>query len=229
MTAFTRLYMHLEVAGTGAPIAGEAADLDFMRKIVLSGMNWTIKRSDEETRSARGPARGSARATATAGTGGSSSSASSRVRAEPEVLEISKPMDKASTQMLTQLTAGNKLNVIVSLAGALESSFLLTITLTNARITEFKLNVKDGEKAGEVEEDWTFNYDTISFAYKTEAAPGGTAKTLSSSHKRDAGDSTEKSSTGVEKVMTAYKDLSSESDKRQAATDLRKAFEKDKL
>ncbi|MBV8605551.1 MAG: type VI secretion system tube protein Hcp [Pelomonas sp.] len=207
MTAFTRLYMHLEVAGTGAPIAGEAADIDFMRKIVLSSVNWTIKRADEKTRTA----------------------ARSLARAEPEVLEISKPMDKASTQMLTQLNAGNKLKAIVSLASATESSFLLTITLTNARIIEYKLSVKDGEKGGEVEEDWTLNYDSIAFAYKTEAPPGGTAKTLSSSHQRHPTASTEKSASGADKVLSAYSELGSLEEKKLAADKLKSAFTRDRL
>ncbi len=141
--------MQLKVADTGEVIAGESADAGFPGQIQLSSVSWDMGREKGE-----------------AGSG------STRGRVEPGEFEISKLMDTASTSMLSQLRFGTRLSAVVTLVSPDANSFKLTITLTNARINDFKVDAKDGEKSGEVKEDWTFTYSDIKVEYKPpEGAP----------------------------------------------------------
>lgn len=206
MPTFSRLHMYLEVADSSAPITGEAADLDFLRQISLKSFNWRISRANKERRAA--------------------SSMGDRGRAVPDAFDISKSMDKASTPMLTRLTAGTKLNAIITLAAHDESNFRFTAKLSNIRIVEYKVNGKDGDKSGDIDEDWTFNYDSITVEYVPELSPGErVAKPLSSTHKRSAQDS-DKGASGVQGVLSAYGALAAP-EKKSAAAQLKSGDEKD--
>lgn len=202
MPSFSRLHMYLEVASSSAPITGEAADLDFLRQICLKSFNWRINRAAKDT-------------------GGGSD----RGRAAPEAFEISKSMDKASTQMLSKLTAGTKLNAIITLAAHEESNFRFTAKLSNIRIVHYQISGKDGDKSGEIDEDWTFNYDSITLEYVPEPAPNErVAKPLSSNHKRSAQDSDRGSADG-KSVLSAYKVLAP-ADQKSTATTLKSEYDK---
>lgn len=167
MPTFSRLHMYLEVADKSLPIVGDSTDLDFLRQIRLTGFSWKLVRQPHQE---------------------------SNSRPQPEVFTFTKSMDKASTQMLTRLTTGTKLNAIVTLVGYEESSFKFRVKLSNVRIFEYKVNGKDGDKSGEVDEDWGFNYDTVDLQYTPELKGSErTAKSKSSSHRRIAQASTERS------------------------------------
>ena len=177
MPTFSRLHMYLEVADKNLPIVGDATDLDFLRQIQLNGFAWKLSRRSAQD---------------------------SRGRPEPDAFSFSKSMDKASTQMLTRLTAGTKLNAIVTLVGHAESSFKFIVKLSNVRICEYKVSGKDGAKSGTVDEHWTFNYDTVDLQYTPELKGNErTARTKSSSHRRSAQASTASSTGG----LTAYASL----------------------
>lgn len=205
MPSFSRLHMYLEVASSSAPITGEAADLDFLRQISLKSFSWRINRAGKDK--------------------DGTSSGSDRGRAVPETMEISKSMDKASTQMLSKLTAGTKLNAIITLAAHEESDFRFTARLSNIRIVDYQISGKDGDKSGEIDEDWTFNYDSIKLEYVPELqANERVAKPLSSNHMRSAQDS-DKGSADGKSVLSAYKALTP-SDQKSTATALKSEYDK---
>lgn len=188
MSTFARLHLYLEIAKKGEAIAGEAVDKEFEEQINLSGFRWAVKRAGK-------------------GDGAQRGAGSDRVPA-PEMFEISKAFDRASTTMLNMLTSETKLNAIVTLASHDESSFRCSFILNDVYLIDYKTNGKDGEKSSEFEEDWTLNYGTITLENIPELAPGEkTAKPMTSSHKRSAHAPTETSSTGEKTVLTAYKKL----------------------
>lgn len=205
MPTFSRLHMYLEVASSSAPITGEAADQDFLRQISLKSFSWRLNRGSKDADKTRG--------------------AGDRGRAAPEAFEISKSMDKASTQMLSKLTAGTKLNAIITLAAHEESNFKFTAKLSNIRIVDYRVSGKDGDKSGEIDEDWTFNYDTITLEYVPEPPPGErVSKPLSSNHKRSAQDSDRGSADG-KSVLSAYKALTP-ADQKSTGAALKTEYEK---
>ncbi len=143
MPTFSRLYLQLKDATTNSPVTGEATDQGYRNQIQISSVSWDMSRSKTE---AAGGTRG---------------------RAEPEEFEFSKLMDRASTPMLTKMRHGALLTAVLTLDSPEDSSFKLTITLEGARISSYKIDIKDGEKSGEIKEDWSFIYSEIKFEYKT--------------------------------------------------------------
>ena len=143
MPTFSRLYLQLKDATTNLRMTGEATDQDYRNQIQLSGVSWDMSRGKAEA------------------------SGGTRGRPEPGEFEFSKVMDRSSTSMLIKMRHGVRLTAVVTLDSPDDSSFKLTITLKNARISSYKMDIKDGEKSGEIKEDWAFTYSEIEVEYKT--------------------------------------------------------------
>ena len=177
MTTFARQYLHLSGAISGKQIEGEVLEAQFENQISLVGWDWALKRNTAEEVQTNN--RGNV----------------ARVNAIPDTFGCSKLMDKSSLPMLNSMKAGEKLTAKVTLASATDTRFTLVIKLKNVRIIDYKMDAEDGEKSGSIKEDWTFNYDEVTFEHAAEPPKGGGLKNFTSTHKRPAQASTEKSDT----------------------------------
>jgi len=207
MPTFTRLHLYLEVANTGTQIKGDSYDQGFEDQILLTGVNWKIEQPKPKAEEEQSGAMGER-------------------MPEPGVLELSKFLDKASTAMLNQFMGGAELNAQIVLASHQVSGFELNIALAGARITDYKVNVKDSEKGGDVEEDWTFTYEGIEFTYVPETTSGQGGKPLSAGpfHRSpDADNDKDKKITELVKNFESF----NPGEKRLAWEDLRKLYAKD--
>lgn len=194
MPTFSRLHMQLKDASTNLRMTGEASDQDYRDQISLSSISWDMSRKPD------------------------TAAQNTRGRAQPGEFEFSKQMDKASTSMLTKMRNGVRLKAVVTLDSPEDSGFKLTLTLTNARITDYKVNIKDGEKSGEIEEDWTFTYDKINVDYMPTEK-----ETLSTEQKRDASDGSAKAA--LDAVLEAFKALN-DAKRIDVSTTLKKEYPK---
>lgn len=147
MPTFSRLLMQLKDASTSANlrIAGEAADKDYRDQIQIMSIGWAM---------GRGNAKGVGE---------------TRGAAQPEEFTFRKEMDRASTAMLNKMRHGVRLSAVVTLDSLEDSTFKLTLRLNNVRIVDYQINGKDGDKSGEIVEDWSFTYDEIVVDYSPTA------------------------------------------------------------
>lgn len=175
MTTFARQYLLLSGAISGKQIEGEVPETQFENQISLTGWNWALKRNTTEEVQSHNK-------------GGVS-----RANAIPDTFGCTKLMDKSSLPMLNSMKAGEKLTATLTLASATDARFTLVIKLKNVRIIDYKMDAEDGEKSGSIKEDWTFNYDEVTFEHAAEPPKGGGLKNFTSTHKRPAQASTEKS------------------------------------
>ncbi|MDP9901042.1 type VI secretion system tube protein Hcp [Variovorax ginsengisoli] len=176
MSTFSRLHMQLTDADTNLPMVGESADQTYSGQIQLARIAWDMSRA------------------APRGLG------LTRGKSQPEAFSFSKVMDQASTAMLTKMRHGVRLRAVVTLDSPEDSGFKLTLTLNNARIAEYKVDINDGEKSGAISEDWTFTYDEIAVEYMPTAK-----ETLTTRHKRAPGAESGKAS--LDAVLEAFKAL----------------------
>ena len=145
MPTFSRLHMYLAAGST--QVTGESPDAGYTDQIQLTGISWDISRGKD------------------------TGAGSNRGTVEPGLFEFSKSMDKASTAMLTHMKNGEELSAIVVLAShpdstdAASSDYMLVFGLTNVRIVEYKIDANDGEKSGEIKEDWSFTYSELNIRY----------------------------------------------------------------
>jgi len=164
MSSFSRLHMYL--AANSAQVMGESTDAGYADQILLTGFNWELSRGKDTK----------------AGT--------DRGEVEPGAFEFSKPMDKASTAMLTHMRNGEELSALVTLAShpdskdAESSDYMLVFGLEDVRITDYKVDACDGEKGGEIKEDWTFTYSKLTVRY---TPPGAAALTSEHIRKSETG------------------------------------------
>ena len=206
--------MSLEDAKGNAKTFGEATDEEFAGQILLDGFSWSMDYVKDKAKE------GSTVASQRGGRG-----EVERGRPEPGKFDIEKAMDRASTAMLTHLKKGTKLTITISLAAHAHSTFKLVIKLTAARIVDYTINGKDGDKSGEIDERWTFTYEQIDFTHQPEVGPNEKAGVMTSTHKRSANAKDQKS-TGVASVLSAYTSLSAP-DQKQAGKDLKDKFPND--
>lgn len=211
MPTFSRLHMSLEDAKGNAKTFGEATDEEFADQILLDGFSWSMDYVKDKAKE------GSSGASQRGGQGDVQ-----RGRAEPGKFDIEKAMDIASTKMLTHLKMGTKLTITISLAAHPHSTFKLAIKLTGARIVDYTINGKDGDKSGDVDERWTFTYEQIEFTHQPEVGPNEKAGVMTSTHKRSA-DAKDEKAAGVASVLSAYTSLSGP-DQKQAGKDLKDKF-----
>ncbi len=179
MTSFARQYLLLTGVNPKDVIGGEVADAAYEGQISVASWNWSLKRntSDEFVRQAASGAWGV------------------RVNAVPGTFEISKQMDRSSLLMLNRMKAGEKLNATLTLVNGNDARFSLVITMKNARIIDYSMDAEDSDQSGVIKEDWTLNYDEITFEHKAEPPKGGGIKNFVSTHKRPAQSTVEKSDT----------------------------------
>lgn len=194
MATFSRLHMQLTDASTNLRMKGEATDHDYRDQIQLSSVAWGMSRA---TPQGQGVTRG---------------------KSQPEEFTFRKMMDQASTSMLTKMRHGVRLNAIVILDSPDDSGFKLTLKLNNARIAEYRIDIKDGEKSGDISEDWTFTYDEIVVEYMPTAK-----ETLTTRQKRAPG--AESSKAVLDSVLDAFKALN-EARRIDVSTTLKKEYPK---
>lgn len=154
MPTFSRLLMQLKDASTSANlrIAGEAADKDYRDQIQIMSIGWAMGRS---TPKGVGETRGTA---------------------QPEEFTFRKEMDRASTAMLNKMRHGVRLDAVVTLDSLEDSTFKLTLRLNNVRIVDYRVDGKDGDKSGEIVEDWSFTYDEIVVDYSPKSGDNLTTR-----------------------------------------------------
>lgn len=204
--------MSLEDAKGNAKTFGEATDEEFAGQILLDGFSWSMDYVVDKAKEG---------STVASQRGGGLGEVE-RGRPEPGKFDIEKAMDRSSTAMLTHLKKGTKLTVTISLAAHAHSTFKLAIKLTAARIIDYTIDGKDGDKSGEIDERWTFTYEQIDFTHQPEVGPNEKAGVMTSTHKRSANVKDQKA-TGVASVLSAYTSLSA-SEQKQAGKDLKDKF-----
>jgi len=176
MPNFSRLHMRLKDASTGSPLVGEATDRDYRDQIQLTNFSWDMGRKKAD--------------------GGSKT----RGEVQPGEFEFSKTMDRASTAMLSKMRNGVRLHALVTIDSQEESSFKLTVELTDVRIIDYRVSAKDGEKSGEISEDWTFTYSKLVMEYQATGE-----RTRSTTQQRPPDSMSGKAV--MDAVLNAFKDL----------------------
>ncbi|WP_077035855.1 type VI secretion system tube protein Hcp [Pelomonas sp. KK5] len=178
MSTFARMFLELRTdSKSGDQVKGETKDKHFEGEIQLTKLNWSIQREKNAKESGEGQGQ-----------------SQDRGRTEPEVLEISKAMDAATTVMLTHLSKNTKLWADITMAAHYENWFELQITLEDVRLIDYKCSVKDGDKSGAVTEDWTLNYSKITFTHWPDPVHREQTAAVISEHKRSAQASVKKRS-----------------------------------
>jgi hypothetical protein len=95
--------------------------------------------------------------------------------------------------------------------------FVLAAELKRVRLVEYSVNGKDEEKGGHIDEEWTVNYDEISFKHSALDPLTGKTRTITSTDiKRSAQASTVRIG-AVDDVVNGFKKLESTTAKDDAA------------
>lgn len=84
-----------------------------------------------------------------------------------EGITIKKPVDGASTGMLTYLESGELITkAALVLVQRTEQNLMVRLEFKNMVLMSCKLNVDSDDKEVKLSENWTFKYDEISIQYK---------------------------------------------------------------
>jgi type VI protein secretion system component Hcp len=196
--------MHL--SDKGNKIEGEVLDKDFENEIEIDSWEWELSRLKDDKR---------------VNVGGDA-------KAEPSVFRFTKTLDSSSSKMLWKMQTGDKsadrLGATVTLREDSDMPFLLAVQLENIRITEYSVTGKDGEKRGEIEETWTFNYDRITFQHTVEKGSRKAGAPFISTHKRSASSNTDKPNP-VKDVVEKVEKLT-DNERADALSELKKKYPK---
>lgn len=182
MPISARMYMYLKGTDNNQPITGEVVDAEFAQQIDIDGWDWEMSYEKNQSK------------------------LEVREKPEPGLFTFTKIMDRSSLQMLNRLKSGEKLSAILTLVENSDYAFQLIIRLRNVRIIEYKVDGKDGEKSAELKENWTFNYDEITFE-NTLAVARHQTKTMTTVLKRSAQASTDKQDEG-QRIVEDFNKLS---------------------
>lgn len=124
-------------------VQGEAEPERFLNQIEVDDWSWSISMEVPETGGGKRP--------------------------EPALLSISKGVDRASPRLMSALASGEVFpSATLSLVEDMEeteANFDLTIVLTQLRVVDYELTVRDEEKQVVLDESYTLNYATIDFLY----------------------------------------------------------------
>jgi type VI protein secretion system component Hcp len=159
MSSVAKLFLNLKKGGT--PIPGESDNVGYEDQIEIEDWSWSLSRS-------------------------SASGSHGPDKAEPSVLSFSKFTDRATTAMLAAAKSGDELSAVFTLDDQSEGEFKLILTLDKVRIIKFDMNLHLERTEATIEENWEFNYQSISFAYtpraKGKGAPAGAISTKIDRH-----------------------------------------------
>jgi type VI protein secretion system component Hcp len=94
---------------------------------------------------------------------------------EPSILSLSKLMDSSSTELLGAMLTGELLTIVIAVEDYSPDLFDLTLTLEDARIANYEVSSRVGDKELSISEEWEIDYASITFDYrldiKTKSAP----------------------------------------------------------
>jgi len=143
MSENSRIFMHLTSPSTGW-IKGECTVDEYEEWIELDSWSWNLGRAKNEA-----------------------------VVGEPSLLSITKLMDKSTTAMLAAMSKGEKLHAMLAVDDAsVDMMFELTVELVDLTIKEYDVQTAISDKGATVDEDWVFDYRTITFKHRPDLKSG---------------------------------------------------------
>lgn len=143
MAEKARLYLML--TGASGPIKGESKVLGMRDWIEIDAWDWEIDPDGDRD---------------------------DRQAIRPSVLSFSKQMDRASTGMLSAMTKGDLLTATIRLDDASLQMFDLKLELQKVRVVSYEMRSEVADKHMSIEEQWAFDYDSMSFDYRPDGKSG---------------------------------------------------------
>ena len=143
MSENSRIFMHLTSPSTGW-IKGECTVDEYEEWIELDTWSWNLGRAKVED-----------------------------AVAEPSLLSITKLMDRSTTAMLAAMLKGEKLKAKLAVDdGSVDMLFELSVEIEDLTIKDYNIQTAVSEKGATVDEDWVFDYRTITFKHQIDARSG---------------------------------------------------------
>ncbi|MBV8503121.1 MAG: type VI secretion system tube protein Hcp [Paucibacter sp.] len=143
MSENSRIFMHLTSPSAGV-IKGECTVDEYEEWIELDTWDWNLGRAKVED-----------------------------AVPEPSLLSVSKLMDKSTTAMLTAMLKGEPLKATLTVDdGSVDMLFELSIEIEGLTIKDYNVQTAISDKGATVDEDWVFDYRTITFKHQIDPKSG---------------------------------------------------------
>jgi type VI protein secretion system component Hcp len=144
MSENSRIFMHLTSPSTNEVIEGECTVDEYEKWIELDSWEWKLGRAKAED-----------------------------AVPEPEMLTVTKLMDKSSTAMLAAMLKGEKLKAkLVVDDGSVDMLFELSVEIEELTIKDYDCQTSISEKGATVDETWVFDYRSITFKHQIDPKSG---------------------------------------------------------
>ena len=142
----------LKLTAPSGPVIGDCQDEAHKGEIVLFDWSWGLELEDRP----------------------SDALADTERTATPKSIGITKPLDRASTTMMTLLNKGEVCKeAVLVLKQSTEKGLLLKLVLKDVQINGYKLKVDCSELEVELSEDWTLGYKEVQVQYSSPLRRGG--------------------------------------------------------
>lgn len=141
--------IHLKLLGKdGKPIEGEAENARFVKQIDLDDWKWAL--GTDQTNG----------------------------KPEPTKFSFKKRMCRATPRMLSAMASGEPLEAVVEIEdyGIVDNNakpmFELKLTLKQVLVVNYSCDLDVGDKGGKIDENWDFDYDSITLDYRAVTHEG---------------------------------------------------------
>ncbi len=152
---FAEIYLELRRAG-GVKVGGGAVAQDYEGQIELFDWSWGIGLGDL-----------------------SPDGKSEERQAKGNMVAISKPVDRATTAMLTLLQSGETCDsAVLTMTQRTEKAVVMKVMLKNVRLMSYDLEVECGDLEVVLSEEWELSYDKVEIRYSSAATGQGGMRTF---------------------------------------------------
>jgi type VI protein secretion system component Hcp len=147
---FAEIYLELRRAG-GVKVGGSAVAQDYEGHIELFDWSWGIGLGDL-----------------------SPDGKSEERQAKCNMVAISKPVDRATTALLTLLQSGETCDsAVLTMTQRSEKPVVMKVMLKNVRLMSYDLEVECADLEVVLSEEWEMSYDRVEIRYSSAASGGG--------------------------------------------------------
>lgn len=147
---FAEIYLELRRGG-GVKVGGGAVAKDYEGHIELFDWSWGIGLGDL-----------------------SPDGKSEERQAKGNMVAISKPVDRATTAMLTLLQSGETCDsAVLTMTQRSEKAVVMKVMLKNVRLMSYDLEVECGDLEVVLSEEWELSYDKVEIRYMSAASIQG--------------------------------------------------------